>query len=62
MKFAFASLVSASSIGSPTTSGTGPLSGGGGASKPSTGKPAIALTMKSCQIGAATVPPNTDPP
>ena len=35
VKFACASFLSASSIGRPTTSGTGPVSGGGGASKPS---------------------------
>ena len=46
----------------PTTSGTFPVGGLGGGSKPSIGIPAVALTMNAFQIGAARVPPNTEVP
>src|SRR5205823_11872461 len=58
VKFAFASVFTASSCFIPTTSGTVPLFGGGGAGKLFTGRPATALVMSACQIGAAMVPPH----
>ena len=62
VKLASTSMVWASSEDSPMTSGTSPVSGGGGASNPSTGMPAIAFTMNAFQIGAASVPPKTESP
>src|SRR5690349_8116537 len=57
VKFAVARAFTAASCVMPTTFGTVPPGAGGGVGKPRTGCPDMATDMKSCQIGAANVPP-----
>ena len=45
----------------PITLGTGPSGGFGGSGNPIAGSPCITLDMNDTQIGAATVPPKTEP-
>src|SRR5688572_29661477 len=45
----------------PMTLGTGPSGGFGGSGNPIAGSPCITLDMYDTQIGAATVPPKTEP-
>jgi hypothetical protein len=62
VKFASVSTLTASACVRPTTFGTFPPVSCIGGGKPLIGIPATALIMKSCQMGAASTPPNAAPP
>src|SRR6266498_1476944 len=62
VKLALSRVLRASACFIPTTFGTLPPWGGGGFGKLLTGSPDAALTMKSCQMGAARLPPKAGRP